>query len=137
MSSYSGNCVWWVHFVGITLLRENLNEPQAEDLLPNMQEIQKQFQELQTTFAAYRDTSPSAPAPTNEEIIDALLPSLLQSIRLDTEQILQTEMDNAEQKLRQSERHLLNNLMPRVNLTVQATEAMTSWATNQLKTGGG
>lgn len=72
--------------------------------------------------------------PSREDVVDAILPIIRESIHADTAQILEAERENAAETLQRNEDRLVSAIMPRVNLTTKTTEEMKTWLTSWAKT---
>ena len=75
--------------------------------------------------------------PSREEIIEAVLPVLTQHIRDDTQEILESKTQSMQAALKDSGDALLSTVMPRVDLTAQTLDQMTTWLANWEKNGRG
>ncbi|KIP11895.1 hypothetical protein PHLGIDRAFT_124550 [Phlebiopsis gigantea 11061_1 CR5-6] len=111
-----------------TYLRKQLEL--AEKSIPEVINVQKELEELKEKIAACQKTVSLTRGPSQEELIDAVLPTLMGRLHIANHEDLEVQRAAITQTLQENNGALLNVITPRLDLTADTLNQLLTWVTN-------
>ena len=106
-------------------------------MIPEAINVQKELGELRAKIVACQETASLTKGPSREEIIDAVLPTVMERVQAAGRRDLEIQRAAIEQTLKEGNDALLGTVTPRINLTAETLDQLVAWVTNWQKGGGG